>query len=553
MKPKKAAFDLAKEGKVDRFFKTALPKKQNRIFSLVAITAFVLCFLGFNILLSLDREVMPKIDQGQFIIKVDMPVGTRLDVTNQSVSEIEKAILNVPQVQNMAVSVGSTKGGDDSASAVEALRSNQGQILVNLKSERKKSSSEVVQDIKKIIDKMDLKGAAVQYLIQESEFSFGGAGGEPIVVEVRGYSYKTLEAWALKIKNAFKTIPGVFDVKDDQGAPSPETRVQIDKKKASLYGISARDISLTVKAAIEGAVATKFKEEGREYDIRVRLQEKDRNDIFRIGELLIYSNVLDTNVPLKEVARLVRGTGPSEIKRTNQERTITVLANIAPGYSKKDVLRAAANKLKSLGRPPEAYSVKLVGEAKETREAFQKVLFAVALSIILIYMIMASQFESFIQPLLIMFTVPLSVFGMAIAMWITGTTLNVIAMLGMVMLAGIVVNNGIILIEYTNQLRGEGLKLVEAAIRAAKTRFRPVVISASTSILGLFPMAIGLGGENNMQSLAVVVLGGLFSSTIFTIFVMPSVYVLMIRLQCMLLNMEEDMNPEKVLKGEKAI
>jgi len=410
----------------------------------------------------------------------------------------------------------------------------------------------VVQELRDTLDELDLGGGRIQYLVQETEFSFGAAGGEPVVVEIKGYSFRTLRIWADNIMKYLGTIAGVFDIKDTEGEKSPETRIVIEKKKAALYGISARDIALTVKAAIEGAVATKYKEEGREYDIRVRLREEDRNDLLRLGDLFIHSSVLDTNIALKEVARLVRSTGPSEIIRVNQERTLTVLANISPGFSKREITSDTQQGIIDMGRPPEGYSVKMVGEARETREAFKRVGFAITLSIILIYMIMASQFESFTQPFIIMLTVPLSLVGISVAMLLSGTTLNVIAMLGMVMLAGIVVNNGIILIEYTNQLRGEGIPLVQAAIQAAKTRVRPVVMSATTSILGLMPMAIGLGGQNNMQSLAVVVLGGLFSSTLFTLVVVPSAYVLITRLQCRIMNMEEDMDPNEVLKGVKA-
>jgi len=551
IKPKKTALDLTKEGRLDREFIQKPRREQNRIMLAVVGGSFALCFLGMLLMGRFDREVMPKTDQGQFILRVDMPVGTRLEVTTQYVTEIESILLKIPEVQNIAESVGSSKGESTEAN-VEALRSNQGQILVNLKPKRKKTSSEVVQDLKKQIDKIDLNGGRVQYLVQESEFTFGGAGGEPIVVEVRGNNFNTLRKWASEVKDVLKSIQGVFDIKDDEGEPSPETRVEIDKKKAALYGISARDISLTVKAAIEGAVATKYKEEGREFDIRVRLREQDRNDIYRLGELLIHSNVLDTNIPLKEVARLDKSTGPSEIKRINQERTITVLANISPGYSKKDILGGIQKGIEGLGEPPDGYSVKLVGEAEETHEALKKVTFAVSLSIILIYMVMASQFESFIQPFIIMFTVPLSIVGMSLAMWISHTTLNVISMLGMVMLAGVVVNNGIILIEYTNQMRGSGLPLVQAAIKAARTRLRPVMISALTNILGLVPMALGIGGKNNMQPLAVVMLGGLLSSTFFTIFVVPAAYILITRIQCKLFNREEDMNPEEVITGAKA-
>lgn len=286
---------------------------------------------------------------------------------------------------------------------------------------------------------------------------------------------------------------------------------------------------MTAKAAIEGVVATQYREGGREIDVRVRLSEQDRTNIQNLNNLLIYSQVLDSLIPLKEVARIERGLGPSEIKRSNQERTTIISADINESVKSKDALKEVQLLLRGMEIPAD-FQVVLSGKAKEVKENFSKVTFAFVLSIILVYMIMASQFESFVQPLIIMFTVPLAFIGVSIALWITQSSINVIAMLGVVLLGGVVVNNGIVLIEYINQLRDQGMELVEAAVEAAKVRTRPILMSSLTTIVGLLPLSLGLGeGAELRQPMAITVMGGLISSTFLTLFVIPSIYILVTR------------------------
>ncbi len=507
------------------------PLRQNFLLARIILVAGVSFVGGLMIMKGLDREVLPKVDQGQFIIKVNMPVGTKLESTDEVATAVEKIILEIPDVASTAVSIGSSKESSAEAGA-EALRSHQALILVNLKPERKRSSAAILEDLKDNLKHYNLKEAELEYILQESEFSAMGGGGKPVTVEIRGYDFKVLENYLMRTEAILREIPGVYGIQNDLAKPSPETKVEIDRRKAALYGISVRDIALTVKTALEGAVATQYKEGGREYDIRVKLREQDRNDLLRLGELLIHSPVFEGEVPLSEVAKLKRGAGPSEIRRKNQSRTITVTANISEGENKTAILDAFAKRLnEEFKNIPEGYGIEITGESLEVQESFSKIFFALVLSVVLIYMIMASQFESLMQPFVIMFTVPLCVIGAAIALWVSHTSLNAISLLGFILLGGVVVNNGIVLVEYINSSRSEGKDVLSAALHSVSIRTKPICMTAVSSVMGSIPLAIGLGGAGSaiQAPMAITTIGGLISSTILTLAVLPSVYVLVER------------------------
>jgi HAE1 family hydrophobic/amphiphilic exporter-1 len=550
--------DQFKPLKFEGYFKGLSEKKQNGFLLRVLFIAFLSFAFGLFLMSRLDREVLPRVDQGQFILKVNLPVGTKLEITNEVASLIEGVVLDIPEVQNTAVSIGSARGEGASETGVETLRASQAQILVNLKAKRKRSSARMLDGLKDKLAPYYMHGAQIEYILQESEFQVAGAS-MPIMIEIKGYDFGVLEGHLKQIQKMMAYIPGIYGIQNDLSQPTPETKVEIDRRKAALYAISVQDIALTVKTAIDGAVATKYKEGGREFDIRVQLRKEDRNNLLRLGDLLIHSPVLDAEVPLKEVAHIIRGTGPSEIKRKDQTRTIVVAANIEEGLSKQKILDQIAAELRSAFQElAEGYSIEISGEAVEVKEAFSKIIFALALAITLVYMIMASQFESFLQPFIIMFTVPLCIIGVAVALWVSGTSLNAISLLGIILLGGIVVNNGIVLIEYVNQRRLAGEDLVTASIRTSQIRARPITMTAVSSVVGSLPLALGLGGAGTaiQAPMAIATIGGLVSSTGLTLLVIPSVYILVERwLEKIILRIygeetDEDLGPETPPPGE---
>lgn len=504
----------------------------------------VFCICGFfamTIFPSLEREVLPKVDQGQFLVKIDMPLGTRLEVTDRVSQKIEEALKSIEAVKDVTVTIGSERS-ERGQVKVEALRQSQGLIMVALQKKRKMSSADVIHVLRDKVDAIDTEKGRIDFVLQESEFAFAEGGVKPILIEVKGYSFDEMSKMTELIKKKIGEIPGVFNVQDDMGEPVPERKMEIDKKRAALYGISALDISLTAKTAIEGIIATEYREQGKEFEVRIRLSEKDRNNLDNINNLLLYSRVLDELVPLKEVATVKSGLGPSEIKRANQERTITISADIDKKAKSTEVLTGVQTALKNIPFDPAAnLSVSLSGKAREVSENFSLVMFAFILAIVLNYMIMASQFESFLQPLIIMVTVPLALFGVSLALWISGHSLSVISLLGCILLAGTAVNNGIVLIEYINQAREEGMEIEEAAWMAAKIRTRPILMSAFTSVVGLIPLALGLGEGAELRSpMAVAMIGGTISSTFLTLIVIPSLYIFITRVSELVFGVPED-------------
>lgn len=517
------------EKDVQNFFAAQSNNAQNSVMLAVTAIAFALFLVGILIFKSLDTEVIPKVDQGQFLIKVSLPSGSRIEATDTAVSMIEEQLGHIPEVANVQVEIGSSSSAKAGEVKLETLRISQALMMVSLSEKRKRSSSAVLSELRQSLEKADLDKASIEYILQENEFSFAAAGGKPIVVEVKGYDLDILKSLVEEAEKRLASIPGVTEILDDVGERSPETKIEIDKKKASLYAISARDISLTAKAAIDGAVATKYKEAGREVDVRVKLREQDRKDMSLLRDLLVRSDSLEISVPVKAVAEIKSGFGPSEIKRKDQIRTVTISAAILKTYKEKDVLRRVADEIDKID-VPQNYTVRTLGKAEEVRDAFRRIAFATILALVLNYMIMAAQFESFVQPFIIMLTVPLAIIGVAIALLITGTSVSVISLLGILILAGTVVNNAIVLIDFINQQRIAGIELVEAAIQSSFIRFRPIMMSALTSIVGLIPLALGLGEGAELQApLAIAVIGGLLSGTFLTLCVIPCVYVLIIR------------------------
>lgn len=518
------------KGKVQSYFKALTPGGQNQIFLAILGMGLVSFLLSLLIFRFLDTEVLPKVDQGQFLIRTTLPVGSTLQATDEVVRVLTQEAREIKEVENITVTVGSSSASKAGEVSVETLRPYQALVLADLKDQRKRSSADVVTDLRQRIQKYNLQKAQIEFVLQESEFDFAQVGGKPIVIEVKGYELEKLNLLTREIEKTLRGIPGITEVLDDVGEPSPETKVEIDRKKAALYAISARDISLTAKAAIEGAVATTYKEAGREIDVRVKLQEKDRRALTQLDDLLVYSNSLEVPVPLKQVGSIEQGYGPSEIHRRDQIRTVTVTAAIEKGFQEKKVLARLSRDLGNLDLPKD-YTIDLTGKAKEVRESFRRIAFAAILAVILNYMIMAAQFESFLHPLTIMFTVPLALIGVAVALLVTQTAISIISLLGILILAGTVVNNAIILIDFINEARRKETELVEACIESVFIRFRPIVMSTLTTVVGLTPLALGIGKGAELQSpLAIAMIGGLLSATFFTLCVIPALYILLTRL-----------------------
>lgn len=494
-------------------------------FKVAGLLLIILLFIASLFLFApLDKELMPKVDQREFIVKIDMPSGTRLEITNEVSKKVEDYVSNLPYVKDVSTIVGSTRGRD-AKDVLQRLGSNQAEIRVNLIPGKKETkTADAVQNVKNHLKTIDLEGADIEYILQESIFSAAVEESSPVVIEIKGEDMSTLTKIADKMAARLERVKGIYGIKSDKPKPSPETKVLVKKDRASIYNLSVADIAQTAQIGLKGYIASRLKEKGQEIDIRVRLREEDRKDFNKLSRLQIHSP--DGNmVPLSTVARFGIGKGPSEIKRSDQERTILITANIFK-RALKDVVSDVKGLMAEL-EFPEDFTVKLTGESEEMTESFNSLKFALIFSIVLVYMIMAGQFESFGQPFIIMATVPLSVIGVLLALFVTKTSINVVALLGLIMLGGIVVNNGIVLIDYLNLLRSKGMPVYEAVMEASKARLRPILMTAMTTILGLLPMALAFGEGSELRSpLAISVIGGLLVSTFLTLLVVPAIYLL---------------------------
>ncbi|MEE8317533.1 MAG: efflux RND transporter permease subunit, partial [Candidatus Omnitrophota bacterium] len=496
----------------------------------------ILFILSISLFTFIDKEFMPKVDQREFIMKVNMPSGTKLEITDSVVRNIENILFDIKDVEGVAVNIGSSKK-KDYAQGLETMSSHQAQIMVALKkAKRHISTSKVIERLKLRLDRLNLEGAEIEYILQESVFKTALQGAAPVVVEIKGKDLKKIEEISRYIKEGSSEIKGIYGIRTSITRASPETKVNLIKDRAALYNLSTAVIAQSAHTAIKGVVATKFKEEGKEIDIRVRLRREDRTHLSQIRNILINSP-LGIQVPLSEVAYITQGVGPTEIKRLDQQRVILVTANIADRSLNKVIMditalmeRIEIEKIGGLGATGDTekdITMSLSGESQQMNESFGSLRFALVLSILLVYMIMAAQFESLWQPFIIMFTVPLSLMGVFGALFLTRTPISVVVMLGLIILGGIVVNNGIILIDSINRLRARGIELFEAVIKAGETRLRPIFMTTMTTVLGLFPLALGLAEGSQLQSpMAITVMGGLMVSTILTLFVIPCVYTI---------------------------
>lgn len=510
------------------FIKDALDKK-----GLILLTVSILFLISMGILLNTPRQFLPRVDQRQFIIKVDLAPGTRLEITDGVVKKIERLLLGLAETQDVTINIGSSEERIAAEqTGIQTLGSHQAQIMVNLKKKSRRlklvrSTDEVIHYLKTNLEKQDLEGAQLEYIAQETSFGTALEQGAPIAIEIKGAHLNQLQEISTSMQFRLKNIAGIYGIKSSMPQPSPETKLHILKDKASLYGLSVRDIAVTTQVALKGYVATKFKEkQGQEdVDIRVRLRPQDRSNLGNLRRLLVHSP-LGMDIPLSEAAYLTQGRGPTEIKRIDQQRSIIVTANIYRRNFSQVI--ADINKIISSINVPVAkdYSIELAGEQERMKESFKSLAFALILAITLVYMIMAGEFESLWQPFLIIFNVPLALIGVAFTLLITRTYLSVVAYLGIIMLGGIVVNNGIVLIDFINSLRKKGYSPYEAVVQASKTRLRPILMTSLTTILGLLPLALGMGeGAELRAPLALTVMGGLTSATFLTLVFIPALYL----------------------------
>jgi len=353
----------------------------------------------------------------------------------------------------------------------------------------------------------------------------GGGGGDRVSVEIRGHDMVVASDLAKTVKDMVESVPGVTDARISRREGMPEMKIWVDRAKAASLGINASDVADTLEAVIGGRRATQFRQEGDEFDILVRLNEEERANIGQIDNVPVVTPS-GQSVPIGSLVRMQRREGPVSIERQDQERIVTVTA----GYTGRDlgsIMQDIDERLSGMNLPAQ-FSFNYGGEYEEQQKSFKELMFCLILAIILVYMVMAAQFESLRDPLIILFSIPLAAIGIALMLFLTNTTFNIQAFIGTIMLAGIVVNNAIVLIDYTNLLRRrDKLPLRHAVELAGRRRLRPILMTTLTTVLGLVPMALGFGEGAEVQApMARVVIGGLMTSTLITLLFIPTIYTM---------------------------
>jgi len=488
---------------------------------LVVIVAVILLGVSLTLIPFIGVELMPTSDEGQVTVSAEMEVGTRIDVLNEKFKTIENIVKeSVPEAKNMVATIG---GGGWHSSG-----SHTGEVNISLKpqSQRTRSSEQIAEDLRRKL--ANIPGAKIRTRAGGGLFMLrmAAAGGtEKVQVEVRGYDLETADTLAERVRQIVEEVDGVTDALVSRESGSPEELVITDRQKAADMKLSVSQIANMLQTVLSGTIASYYREGGDEYNILVKLKDAEKMDIRDILDLTL-TNSDGQPVVLRNVVNVEPRSGPVRIERKDRERLVTVSANIS-GRDLGSILSDIRERLRSVA-VPRGFSIAFGGEYEEQQKAFNELLLSLVLSLLLVYMVMACLYESLRDPFVVMFSVPLAVIGVTLALSLTNTTFNVQAFIGCIMLGGIVVNNAILLVDHTILLRRrDKMPLQEAIEEAGRRRLRPILMTALTTIMGLLPLALGIGEGGEAQApMARVVIGGLTSSTLITLVFVPTVYSL---------------------------
>lgn len=486
------------------------------ILSFTLLSAGLFKFIG--------TEFFPDQDEGMFNVNIRMPVGTHVEETQGYVEQIQTIIIqNVPEIRTILTDAGSpSSAGGMSRNA----GGHQASINVSLVpvDERNRSVFDIVRDLRPKLARV----IGPRVTINQSGFmrflmNFGSSS--PISIEVRGFDLDTGMKMAQEVAEIVRTTPGATDVQISRDDNLPELRVKIDRQKAGVLGLSVSQIASTINTCINGSTPSQFSDpvSGNQFNILVRFDESYRSRINDLEKIAL-TTPQDEIVLLGNVASIERVNAPVQIERKFQQRFIEIQAN-ATDRPLGDVASDIRSRLDSL-IVPAGFELFIGGNVEQQQKAFKDLLLAFGLAILLVYVVMASQFQSLLDPFIIMFTVPLGMAGVLWALFFTGVTLSVTSFQGIIVMVGIVVSNGVLLVDYTNHLRMKGVPLNEAVRKAGVTRLKPILMTSLATVLGLLPMAVGMGGEQTQAPLALAVIGGLTVSTILTLFFVPVLYTI---------------------------
>lgn len=487
--------------------------------SVIAFAAAI--FIGSMLLFSyIGTDFMPESDEGHFNASVELQTGTRVEETMKIARKIEGIIKErYPEVTLTSVSAGS-----DDEGSMFSLFTTTGSNVINLMmrlddlENRSRSVFEIASDLREQLANIP---EVITSNVSTASQGFGGSSNS-VDVEIYGYDFDVTNALAEQIRLKLNNIKGASDVSISRKKDKPELQINLDREKLASHGLNTAMVSTMIHNRVSGLLTSKYKEEGDEYDIKVRLSEDSRNSITDLEELSI-TTPTGQRIKLKQLATVKEYWGPPSIQHKRKERLVTVSAK-PEGIPLGDLAAKINTVLKDV-TIPQSVMVNVGGAYEDQQESFGDILLLMLISLILVFIVMASQFESMKMPFIIMLSIPFAFSGVAIALFITGTTLSMVAALGAVLLIGIVVKNGIVLVDFINLMRDRGYELNEAITISGRSRLRPVLMTALTTILGMLPLALSSGeGSELWRPMGITVIGGLIFSTIVTMVIVPVMY-----------------------------
>ncbi len=476
--------------------------------------------LGGSLLLvpMIGSEFLPPSDEGEVRVIGEMEVGTRLDVVDRQSRVLEQLVMpQVPEAVSSVVSMGASGRNPDGASEAE-LR-----ISLTPATERTRSNVEIANTLRRKITGQ-VPGMTIRTRAPQGQFILERLLGteDGLTVEVRGYELDALDLLAKRVVTAVETVPGITDARTTRKSGTPQEMIRIDRRKAAALGLTVRDVARVIETAVAGRLAGEFRTEGDAHRILVQLHDAEHRSIDEILDLQLRTPTGE-EIALRQVAHSETGRGPVLIDRKDQQRIVRVEANVA-GRDLGSVAADVDAKLRAIARPP-GYDLAVTGNYEEQQRAFDELIVSLALALLLVYMVLACQYESLRDPLVVMMSVPLAAIGVLVTLFLTDTTLNVQSYVGCIMLGGIVVNNAILLVDQATRLRRDGRATADAVAEAGRRRLRPILMTTLTTVLGLLPLALGIGeGADAQAPLARAVVGGLTGSTLITLLLIPVVY-----------------------------
>jgi HAE1 family hydrophobic/amphiphilic exporter-1 len=491
---------------------------RHRLATIVAAAAI----LSASLLLLpwLGSEFLPPSDEGEVRVSGEMEVGTRLELVDQQARRMEDIVYAaVPEAVSSVVSVGATGGNPEAAS--------EGEIHLSLLpvGQRERSNVEIAEDLRRRLAGK-IPGMVIRTRAPQGQFLLDRilGGDEGLTVEVRGFDLETLSALAHRVAEAIATVPGITDIDISREAGTPQQEIRIDRAKVADLDLSIRDVTEVIETAIAGSQAGEFRTQGNSYRIFVQLKDAEKRSLDEILDLTL-STGSGEQVALRNVVTVEPSQGPIIIERKDQQRLVTVTSHVV-GRDMGSAAQDVQTMLAQIPRPV-GYDLIVAGTFEEQQKSFRELVISLVLALVLVYMVLACQYESLRDPLVVMLSVPLAAVGVLVTLFLTQTTLNVQSYIGCIMLGGIVVNNAILLVDQAGQLRRSGMGLRDAVAEAGRRRLRPILMTTMTTILALLPLAFGIGeGADAQAPLARAVVGGLAGSTLITLVLIPAVYSL---------------------------